>query len=204
VFSVTTKTTNKEDAIMKIKVEVEIDWINEEGNLDAEIQEQIISGVKSAISKDCLKLVEHKTSMAIDDGMKKAIETMQEKVSDFFEQWLNKETILTDKYGDIVKKGSLNEIIKSQFNDCMNERVDKDGKITSYNGISRIEFFSGKKVKEVVDDSLKSYAKNIDETIKKQIELGIKERVSNKFAEMVIGYAKHDFEDAKAITHNKG
>lgn len=187
---------------MKLNIQVEIDWLEEDGSIDDEIQQQIITGVKQAISKDCLKLVEQKTQQAIDDGMKSAISLMQDKVSDFFEDWLNTEAVITDRYGDKMEEGSLRDIIKREFNNCMNEKVDSDGKRSSYGTkYTRLEFITGKKVSEVVDGYLSKYGKDIDSTIKTTIEKGIKSRVSDKFAEMVIGYAKQDYANEKALEH---
>lgn len=185
---------------MKLNIQVELDWMDEEGSLDDEVQNQIISGVKQAISKDCMKLVEQKTQKAIDDGMTSAVSLMKDKVSVFFEDWLNNEATITDRFGDTVEKGSIKDIIKREFNNCMNEKVGSDGKASGYGAkYSRLEFVTGKKVKEVVDSYLSSYGKDIDKTIKATIEQGIKSRVSDKFAEMVIGYAKQDNLNAKAL-----
>lgn len=187
---------------MKINIEIDVDWIEKDGNIDAEIQQEIISGVKRAISKDCLKLVEKKTQQAIDDGLKSAIGVMDKKVSDFFEEWLNTEAVITDGYGDKVEESSLRDIIKRRFDNCLNEKVDSNGNVGGYGTkYSRLEFITGAKVKDVVDDYLSRYGKDMDKTIKEQIEKGIKTRVSDKFAEMVIGYAKQDHANAKAIDH---
>jgi len=189
---------------MKLNIQVELEWLDDNGNIDEEVQHQIISGVKQAISKDCLNLVEQKTQKSIDDGMTSAIKLMQDKVSEFFESWLNTEAVITDRYGDKVEEGSLKDIIKREFDNCMNEKVDSDGKRSSYGAkYTRLEFVTGKKVKEVVNDYLSSYGKDIDKTIKTNIEQGIKSRVSDKFAEMVIGYAKQDYLNAKAIDSDK-
>jgi len=186
---------------MKINIQVEIDWIEEDGNIDTLVKEEIVAGVKEAISKDCLKSVEQKTQIVIDEGINDAISLMHDKVSDFFEDWVNNEVTITDKYGDSTDRGTLKEIIKKQFNDCMNENVDKNG-ITS-NGFgsvcTRLEYVTGKKTKEIIDNYLSSYTREIDKTIKAQIEEGLKSRVSNKFAEMVIGYAKQDHKNIKTI-----
>ncbi len=39
----------------------------------------------------------------------------------------------------------------------------------------------------------------MDSKISELVKKGIKDRVSDKFAEMVIGYAKQDHKDAKAL-----
>lgn len=189
---------------MKLNIQVELDWLDEEGGIDEEVQSQIIDGVKSAISKDCLKLVEKKTQKAIDDGLEAAISLMKIKVDDFFEDWLNNEAVITDKYGDVTAKGTLKDIIKQEFNNVMNEKVDKEGRPSSYgSSYTRLEFVTGKKVKLVVNDYLNSYGKDMDKVIKETIEAGIKSRVSDKFAEMVIGYAKQDAANAKALEHSQ-
>ena len=41
----------------------------------------------------------------------------------------------------------------------------------------------------------------LKKVIKDLIQKGIKERVSDKFAEMVIGYAQEDYKKSKAIEH---
>lgn len=187
---------------MKLNIEVDIDWLEDDGSIDDMVQHEIILGVKQAISKGCLALVEKKTQKAIDDGLKSAINLMNDKVSTFFEEWLNTEAVITDKYGDKKEEGSLKDIIKRQFSDCINERVDKDGRVGGYGSTyTRMEFLTGKKVQLIVDEHLSNYGKNINKTIKDTIEKGIKSRVSDKFAEMVIGYAKQDADNAKAINH---
>lgn len=66
---------------MKLNITVDLDWLEEDGNIDEEVKHQIIQGVKSAISRQCLDKVEKKASeqinQAINDSItaaKKAIE----------------------------------------------------------------------------------------------------------------------------------
>lgn len=188
---------------MKLNIQVELDWLEEDGSIDQHVQDEIIRGVKNAISKDCLALVQDKTKEAIETGLTEATKHLKDKVTEFFETWLNTEAVITDKYGDKVDKGTLKEIIKKEFNDCMNQKVDSNGKRSDGYGAkyTRLEFVTGAKVKEVVDESLSRYSSEIEKTIKATIDAGIKQRVSDKFAEMVIGYARQDFENAKAIEH---
>lgn len=189
---------------MKLNIQVELEWMDEEGNIDEEVQQKIICGVKQAISKDCLKLVEQKTQKAINDGVDSAIGKMQDKVSEFFNDWLNNEATITDSYGDPIQKGTLRDIIKEKFNDCINEKVNKEGIPSSYGtNYTRLEFLTGKKVTDVVNDYLSKYGKDLDKAIKDAVNKGIKDRVSDKFAEMVIGYARQDYLDAKAIEKKK-
>lgn len=39
---------------MKINITVDVEWIGEDGNIDDEVKSEIINGVKSAISKQCM------------------------------------------------------------------------------------------------------------------------------------------------------
>lgn len=190
---------------MKINVTVDLDWIEEDGNIDAEVKAEIIHGVKNAISKQCLANVAKQTQSAIDEGLKTAIASIDKKVIDFVDDWLSNEITITDKYGDPEEKGTLIDIIKSRFNDTINKPVDSSGNFTSRHGggSSLLEYFTGKKVVETIDGYLKAYNKDIDKKISSLVEKGIKDRVSDKFAEMVIGYAKQDYRDQKAIESDK-
>ena len=67
-----------------------------------------------------------------------------------------------------------------------------------------LEFITGKNVKEVVATELKGFKKDIDQKIKAAINEGIKNNVSDAFAEMIVGVAKSRHKDSQAITQQEG
>lgn len=192
---------------MKINIQVELDWLDEEGNIDDVMKEELVSGVKNAISKQCLKRVEDKASKAIDNAIQEAVEaaekTMNLKVVEFVDEWLKTEVVVSDKYGDTVQKGSIKDLVKKQFDQLMNSHVSSDGRIVASGGYgaktSVIRFLTGEAVREVVDSELSNYKRDIDKKIKDEINNGIKENVSDLFAKMVVNTAQQRHAESLAI-----
>ena len=192
---------------MKINIQVELDWLDEEGNIDEMMQDELIGGVKRAISKQCLDKVEKKASEAIDLAIQNAVDSASEninnKVTEFVEEWMKTEVVITDKYGDPTQRGSVRDLVKLQFDELMNSVVDSDGRIVkrgSYSAkTSVIKFLTGEAVKEVVDSELSNYKRDIDKKIKEEINNGIKDNVSDMFAQMVVNTAKQRHAESMAI-----
>lgn len=181
---------------MKVKVEVDIDWIEEDGNIDEEVKYQIIAGVKGAISKQCLDKVEKKASEQIDNAISQSIAAAREKIEqeavNFTKEWLDKKVVVTDKWGDVKKKASITDLIKEAFDNLLEKKVDDRGRFTnSYGGgVRLINWLTGTRVQEIVEEKLKDLGKNIDKQIAEAVSDSIKKNVAEKFAEMVINGSK--------------
>lgn len=181
---------------MKINITVEVDWIEEDGSIDEEVQHQIIQGVKNSISKTCLDKVESQAAKsinaAIDDSIKKAQKAIEEKAVKFADDWLENEVTITDKWGDKADCLTIKDLIKRTFDGLLQQHVNERGEFTnsSYGGTRLINWLTGDKVQSVVQNKLKDMNKDIDNQITNAVNAGIRENVANKFAEMVVQTAK--------------
>ena len=192
---------------MKINIALEVDWLEEGGTIDEQMQSSIINGVKNSIGRQCLERVEKKASEAIDkaisDAVAAATESVGNKVSEFVESWMKTEVVLTDKYGDVTSKGSIRDLVKKQFDGLMNDFVNSEGKSVGKNGygarMSVVNFLTGQAVTEVVAAELVGYKKDIDNKIKTEINNGIKNNVSDLFAQMVVNTAQQRHAEQRAI-----
>lgn len=181
---------------MKINITVDVDWIEEGGDIDAEVKDEIISGVKRAISKQCLDKVEKEASTRIDkaisDSVNSAQKAIEAKALKFADDWLENEVTISDKWGDAQECLTIKDLVKRTFDNLMEKKVDKDGRFndSSYNGTRLMDWLTGQRVQSVVESKLKGLSKDIDDQITKAVNQGIRDNVSNKFAEMVIQTAK--------------
>lgn len=182
---------------MKINITVDVEWIEEDGSIDEEVKHQIIQGVKNSISKTCLAKVEKQASTAIDkainESIGKAQKLIESKAMELADNWLSNEVSVTDKWGDVVETVDIMTLIKNTYDRTLEKRVDRDGRFckNSYGNNTRlIDWLTTSKVESVVQDKLKGLNIDIDTQITKAINAGIKENVSNKFAEMVIQTAR--------------
>lgn len=161
-------------------------------SLKETIKNEIIKGLKSSISSDCLKSVEVKSKSAIEsvisESVNKAKETIESRALEFTNEWLDKKTVISDKWGDPVNELTISELIKQSFDSLLERKVTRDGKFSDGYGsdMKLINYLTGEKVKQEVESRLGDFKRDIDKQIKAYIESGIKESVASKFAEMVI------------------
>lgn len=186
---------------MKLHITVDIDYIDEDGNIDDEVKHSIIQGVKDAISRDCLKKVEAEAStqikQAIDESIASAKQLIEQRAVKVVEDWLDNEVVVTDRYGDPVEKGKIIDLIKKSFTDLLQKKVDENGRFGNTYGSSStlIDWITKDRVEKVVSEKLNGLSKDIDKQIEKAVNAGIRENVSNKFAEMVIQTAKENLKN---------
>jgi len=105
---------------------------------------------------------------------------------------------MADKYpGDPVEKGKIIDLIKKSFTDLLQKKVDENGRFGNTYGSSStlIDWITKDRVEKVVSEKLNGLSKDIDKQIEKAVNAGIRENVSNKFAEMVIQTAKENLKN---------
>ncbi|WP_145482085.1 hypothetical protein [Yersinia rohdei] len=190
--------------MMKLNISVELEWLGEDGDLDAEVKQEIISGVKSAISRDCLAKVEKEASaqinQAINESISVAKKAIEQKAIKFADDWLEKEVTVTDKWGDVQDCLTITDLIKRSFDKTLEKKVDSSGNFSNdYNAMPLVKYLMGRRMEELVQAKIKPLQKDIDNAIANAVNAGIRKNVSDKFAEMVIQTAKQNNQPALEI-----
>lgn len=189
---------------MKLNISVELEWLGEDGDLDAEVKQEIISGVKNAISRDCLAKVEKEASaqinQAINESISVAKKAIEQKAIKFADDWLEKEVTVTDKWGDVQDCLTITDLIKRSFDKTLEKKVDSSGNFSNdYNSMPLVKYLMGQRMEELVQAKIKPLQKDIDNAIANAVNAGIRKNVSDKFAEMVIQTAKQNNQPALEI-----
>ncbi|EMR8970512.1 TPA: hypothetical protein ACW96C_004440 [Yersinia enterocolitica] len=189
---------------MKLNISVELEWLGEDGELDAEVKQEIISGVKNAISRDCLAKVEKEASaqinQAINESISVAKKAIEQKAIKFADDWLEKEVTVTDKWGDVQDCLTITDLIKRSFDKTLEKKVDSSGNFSNdYNSMPLVKYLMGQRMEELVQAKIKPLQKDIDNAIANAVNAGIRKNVSDKFAEMIIQTAKQNNQPALEI-----
>lgn len=171
---------------MNFKIDIEIDWIDEESNLDETVKQEVIA----------------KISNAIRSGMKEDIKkTCLERISGQVDGWIidqlnsfcDRRIAVTDKWGDAVEHHeSVTEMFKTKFDEMFNASVDKDGKelkACAYgNRTTRIDYMLNQKAEEYLKKIITNMDRDITNAINKtqaaQMAADIQKRVIAKLAEV--------------------
>lgn len=155
---------------MKLNLEIEIDWIDEEDNLDDAIKRQIINQIVNKVQTQISTQVEEEAEKKINEQV---IEKIDSLVQGVFDGFMDKEVMISDKYGDNIKSyENVTAIIKEKFDNFMTQKVDDRGNTDNSSYGSKTTRLS-----YIIDKQLKDFAEKFTTDAVKQVSAEIKEHV---------------------------
>lgn len=186
---------------MKFNIEVDVDWLEEGGSVNEEVRGEIIHGVMRQINKETKEKISKAMDESLREAQEQAAELINAQILKAVDDWLNNEVVVTDKFGEPKDSGTLKDIIKREWSDVLNRRVDADGSFSGYGNkkYTVLEYLTNRRVTEVVEENLKSFSSEVNRKIKEEINKGIKNNVSDMFAQMVVGAAQQQYKDQQAL-----
>lgn len=156
---------------MKFNVEVEIDWL-EDGNLDAVVQEQIIQGIVTRLSKGFVEKI-------TQESMNRVNAKLEELVTKRFEEFMDEGITVTDRWGDIAEDNvKVKTLIKERLDRALGEKVNRDGRTSDYGDTTRLQFMIDSRINTAVEKLTKDTVAQVDAKIAGSVNSAIKERLS--------------------------
>ena len=159
---------------MKLNLEIELDWIDEEKGLDETVKEQIIDGVVSKIQKQIETKIETKVNAVIDTTI---VAKISEKTDSLFEDFINRPVTITDRYGDKIKVyENMSDLIKERFDKFMEQKVDEQGRSTdsSYGKtFARLDFIISKQLNDFANKFTTDAVASVSAEIKQHVKEGL-------------------------------
>ena len=174
----------------KFNIEVNLDWVDEEGNIDEALKSEITSAIVSKISANAMDSV----AKQVNEIVNGRIETdVSEKLNALMEDFFEKPRTITDQWGDKVKTDvSVIDLLKKSCDDFITAKVDENGKTISgsYYGKSknRIDYIVDSKI----DYTMKSAIDRAAEEFKKKLVEYVNESVRSRIGESVAKVAGLD------------
>lgn len=163
---------------MKLNLEIDLDWIDEEKGLDQTIKEEIISSVVSKIQAGIEKKLEDKINQLIDSTI---IDRINKKTDELFAEFVSRQITLTDNYGSKIEVyESLEALMKKRFDNFMTERVDEKGNSSSSNygkHFSRIDFIIKHQLETFAKEFTTNAVKRVSEEIKEHVKDGLTQKL---------------------------
>ncbi|SYX85934.1 hypothetical protein [Paenibacillus alvei] len=168
-----------------VKIELDLDWISEEGDLDSAIKEEVISSLQARFTQQ----IEKKTEKILE-------EKLRESTSRVTDDFLT--TIMSEKINNIqipykssgwsseVEMLSVSEFVGKKYEEFLKQKVyDKDGNVPRYRDDAKLsihEYFINKYLeKELlgkVNDLIRTARQDAEETIVKTLETNLKAQLS--------------------------
>ena len=174
----------------RFNIEVNLDWVDEEGNIDDTLKEEITSAIVSKISLNAMSGVEKQVNEIVNGKIEKDV---SEKLNALMEDFFDKPRTITDQWGDTVKTDiSVIDLLKKSCENFINATVDESGKTVSgsYCGKTkkRIDYI----VESKIDYNMKSAIDRAAEEFKKKLVAYVNESVRTRIGESVAKMAGLD------------
>ncbi|MFH2099259.1 MAG: hypothetical protein ABIJ95_07090 [Pseudomonadota bacterium] len=168
---------------MKIKTEIEVDWISDD---DGETTDQSLDQImKDAIVKRVSDII----FKSVSDGLKESIGNeaatrVRERLDSVFDGFFDRQIVITDRFGDVKERHeNVIDLIKAKLDGFLDDKVDKDGK--PYGGCSygkgqtRVEYIITTRVNEAVAAFTDGLVKQFNAELKARLDAQMQRKVSS-------------------------
>ena len=174
----------------KFNITVELDWMDEEYNLDEEIRETIINGVVNKVQDRLVQQVDTECNNRINNQMANIEKAVSDKLNDIMNSFFDEPRDVTDKYGDVIKKGvTVRETLKKACDEFMNQPLDGSGRPTKsswdikYN--TRVDYIVEKSIDRNMDYAIKKAVEDVTNNLKNKISAEVKKQMGDKLANIL-------------------
>ncbi len=144
--------------------------------------ENIENQIISTVSEKVFKIVEKNIDSQIGDLVKSKI---NEKTESVFNDFIDKEIKITDRYGDCKETGTVKEVIKKRFDNFLTDQVNDQGNTASYGKTStRIDFLIeqqlNKHTAKFMSTAVNTVADKLEETLTEEFRDMIGDKIATK------------------------
>ena len=177
---------------MKFNIEVEVDWIGEEGNIDEVIKKEISDHVVNTITSKIEKEMEERATAAISDKV-------DDMCNNLINEFLSRKINVTDSWGKaIIVDTTIEDILKKRFEEFWNTVVDEKGR-------SGCDGYGKKQTRTMwaIDDIVKVHAERFVKAVTDDTEAKIKATITDQLKAKVVAKIVGDLGLDKLLLEQK-
>lgn len=174
----------------KFNITVELDWMDEEYNLDEEIRETIINGVVNKVQDRLVQQVDTECNNRINNQLASIETAVSDKLNGMMDAFFDEPRDVTDRYGDVIKKGvTVRDTLKKACDEFMNQSLDENGKPTtspySTKYQTRVDYIVAKSINHDMEWAIKKAVEDVTKNLKNKITDEVKKQMGDKLANLL-------------------
>lgn len=175
----------------KFNITVDIDWIDEEYNIDDVIKDEIISRIVPQVKEKILKQAEDECTKKINSQMAEIENTISQRLNSMMDEFFTTPKDITDAYGDVVERGvTVKSKLKAACDEFLTHPVDGDGKPCSPGTWSmkyktRVDYIVAKSMNHDMEWTIKKTVDEVTNNLKKRITEEVKNQLGDKLANIL-------------------
>ena len=153
---------------MKINVEFDLEWVDDEDTIDGAVSRKIISMAVEQIGEKIITAIKN----SVDEKMNAKVDDF---LNDVLSGFMDRNIIITDKWGkEVARHETVNNLLETRFDEFITESVDKDGKTSRergcrIDGVPRIDYMATRHIDTKMKELTVSITKEIDQYFKEKI-----------------------------------
>lgn len=135
---------------MKLTIEVELDWVDDEEEIDKQVKHLVIE----KISEKLVRRASEKGASLYIQAESRLKEKIDGKIDEIIEAFNNKKFIRFDNYGnerDGGKEITVIEVLKERYDNFLSQRVNTNGSVSVSN-----DFHSKPRLEHMIDYAIKN------------------------------------------------
>lgn len=173
----------------RFNVTVEIDYIDEDGNLDDAVCEQIVNSVVSRVSDTVTKQIQEKAQKIFDGRLQTMEIAVSDKLNEMMEEFFSTPKDVTDRWGDVKRRGvTVKQLLKEACDKFMEQPLNERGEPASGYSVkykSRVDYIVAKSIDHNMEYAIKQAVSDVTDNIKKKVSDEIKKQMGEKLAGVV-------------------
>ena len=174
----------------KFNITVELDWMDEKYNLDEEIRETIIDSVVNKVQDRLVHQVDTECNNRINNQLANIEAAVADKLNGIMDAFFDEPRNVTDKYGDVIKKGvTVRDTLKKACDEFMNQPLDGNGKPTNYSYDikykTRVDYIVAKSIDHDMEWAIKRAVEDVTKNLKNKITEEVKKQMGDKLANIL-------------------
>ena len=173
----------------KFNITVDIDYIDEDGNLDDALCDQIVNSVVSRVSDTVTKKIEDKATEIFENQISNVEASVSDRLNAMMDEFFSTPKDITDQWGDVIKKGvTVKQTLKEACDNFLTQPVDQNGSPTKGYGTrynTRVDYIVAKSIDYSMDSAIKRAVSEVTDNLKKKISDEIKTQMGEKLANFV-------------------
>lgn len=173
----------------KFNIQVDIDYIDEDGNLDDAICDQIVDAVVDRVSNTIADQLQDRAQKLFEDRFQSMEDTVSDKLNEMMEEFFSTPKDITDRYGDIERSGvTVKQLLKEACDKFMDQSLDENGRPARGYDIkysSRVDYIVAKSYDRNMQNTINRAVSDVTDNLKKKISDEIKMQMGDKLAGIV-------------------
>lgn len=173
----------------KFNVTVEIDYIDEDGNLDDAICDQIVGAVVSRVSDSVTQNIENRAKKIFEERIQTMEISVSDKLNEMMDEFFSTPKDITDQWGDVKRSGvTVKQLLKEACDKFMDQPLDQYGKPASGYSVkykSRVDYIVSQSIDHDMEFAIKKAVKDVTDNLKKKITDEITKQMGEKLAGVV-------------------